>query len=120
MKQKIVKMAEYVCAYICPMPGKFFDIEDLEAHCNSKCDLKLHLSRALSESESTNAEVHRLTQKYRNVVLCAECIHAYKLPSGNISCGNIRGIDSTKLGPYDGCSHGKRCPTRTPENKGTI
>lgn len=107
-QNSIMDMASYVCDHICPMPKKMFDQEKLEAYCNSECDLKLRLSRALSESESTSAEVYRLTQKYRNVVLCTECAHACKLPSGNISCGNIRGIDSTRLGPYDGCSHGKR------------
>lgn len=118
MNKEIVEMAEYVCDHICPMPEKIFDPEKLESYCNDKCNLKLYLSRALTESESTSLEVHRLTQKYRNVVLCTECVHAYKLPSGNISCGNIQGIDSTKLGAYDGCSHGKRCTTQTPENKG--
>lgn len=120
MSEEIIRMAEYVCDHLCPTVEKIFDPERLETICNDKCGLKLYLSRALSESESTSAEVHRLTQKYKNVVLCTECIHACKLPSGNICCRNIRGIDSTKLGSYDGCSHGKRCPTRTPENKGTI
>ena len=87
MNKEIVEMAEYVCDHICPMPEKMFDQEKLEAYCNDKC----------------------------NVVLCAECVHACKLPSGNISCGNIRGIDSTKLGSYDGCSHGKRCTTQIHE-----
>lgn len=118
MNKEITELAEYVCDHICLMPKKIFDPEKLESYCNDKCNLKLYLSRALTESKSTSSEVHRLTQKYRNVVLCTECVHAYKLPSGNISCGNIRGIDSTKLGAYDGCSYGKRCTTQTPENKG--
>lgn len=115
MNKEIVEMTEYVCDHICPMLEKMFDQEKLEAYCNDKCNLKLHLSRALSENESASSEIHRLTQKYRNVVLCAECVHACKLPSGNIRCGNIRGIDSTKLGSYDGCSHGKRCTTQIHE-----
>ena len=76
MNKEIVEMAEYVCDHICPMPEKIFDPEKLESYCNDKCNLKLYLSRALTESESTSLEVHRLTQKYRNVVLCTECVHA--------------------------------------------
>lgn len=46
MNKEIVEMTEYVCDHICPMPEKMFDQEKLEAYCNDKCNLKLHLSGA--------------------------------------------------------------------------
>lgn len=123
-QSSIMSIASYVCDHICQKPSEITDQEELEDYCNGVCQFPTHLCHIMNQyskrNDSGNSELHESLRKYQNIVLCKECQYGTHMKETNsIRCELSQGLKGI-LDGNDGCSYGKRCPTRTPENKGTI
>ena len=122
MQKSIEELAGCICGKICQKPSEITDQEEMEEYCNGVCQFPTHLCNIMNQyskrNDSGNSELYESLRKYQNIVLCKECQYGTHVKETNsIRCELSQGLKGI-LDGNDGCSYGKRCPTRTPENKG--
>ena len=85
--------------------------EEQDQHC-AGCRLKNYIDRIGQEYDRINTfgktSAYQIMKKYRNIVLCEECIYRSHEASMNIDRCRLSNALSGFLGNGDGCSSGKR------------
>ena len=112
MESIMNEFSEYICDHLCKYPEQIKDQEKLEEHCAEHCEHGRFHCTVLNEYNEINSfgktAAYQLMKKYKNIVLCKECIyksHSEKLNIDYCRSGNTMG---KFLEPGDGCSCGRR------------
>ena len=114
MEKLVEEMAEFICEKLCRFPLEIDDQDDLEYHCTG-CEMSDFICSIQNEYNSVNnfveSQLGITMEKYKDIVLCKECIHRAKeedCQGGEYYwCRNDDGLDGY-LKENSGCSRGKR------------
>ena len=104
------ELETYICDKICLRDTKLTQ-EEQEQYC-AGCKLESYIDRIGQEYDKINAfgktAAYQLMKKYRNVVLCEECIYREHEETMNIDRCRLSNALRGFLATGDGCSLGKR------------
>lgn len=111
MESIMNEFAEYICDHLCKYPEQIKDQEKLEEYCTEHCEHGKFHCAVLNEYNEINSfgkiAAYQLMKKYKNIVLCKECI--YKGHSEKLNIDYCRSGNASKfLEPGGGCSCGRR------------
>ena len=105
------ELETYICDRICLHDCTNMTQEEQEQYC-AGCKLESYIDRIGREYDRINTfgktSAYQLMKKYRNIVLCEECIYRSHEASMNIDRCRLSNALSGFLGDGDGCSLGKR------------
>ena len=106
----IEALESYICDNICQYREKTDSQEALEYYFCSSCEMSRYASKIKAEYEKINtfskSAAYALMEKYRNIVLCKDCIYRAHEKTGYDGCRLAKGLDES-LGESEGCSRGK-------------
>lgn len=106
----IEALESYICGNICQYREKTDSQEALEYYFCSSCEMSRYASKIKAEYEKINtfskSAAYALMEKYRNIVLCKDCIYRAHEKTGYDWCRLAKGLDES-LGKSEGCSRGK-------------
>lgn len=104
------ELGTYICDKICLRDTRLTQ-EEQDQHC-AGCRLKNYIDRIGQEYDRINTfgktSAYQIMKKYRNIVLCEECIYRSHEASMNIDRCRLSNALSGFWGNGDGCSSGKR------------
>lgn len=99
----------YICDEICFCNNMQMTQEERERYCNN-CQIGKKVDEIEAEYEKINtfskSAAYALMEKYRNIVLCKDCIYRAHEKTGYDWCRLAKGLDES-LGESEGCSRGK-------------
>ena len=104
------ELGTYICDKICLRDTRLTQKEQ-DQHC-AGCRLKNYIDRIGQEYDKINTfgktAAYQLMEKYRNIVLCEECIYRSHEASMNIDHCRLSNALRGFLVDGDGCSLGKK------------
>lgn len=99
----------YICDEICFCNNMQMIQEERDRYCNN-CQIGKKVDEIEAEYEKINtfskSAAYALMEKYRNIVLCKDCIYRAHEKTGYDWCRLAKGLDES-LGESEGCSRGK-------------
>mgnify|MGYP006896539041 CR=1 FL=1 len=105
------ELKTYICDEICLSGYTAMTQEEQEQHCTD-CKLKSYIDQINQEYNKINTfgktAAYQLMEKYKNIVLCEECIYREHEETMNIECCRLSNALRGFLVPGDGCSLGKK------------
>ena len=112
MESIMNEFSEYICDHLCKYPEQIKDQEELEEHCAEHCEHGRFHCAVLNEYNEINnfgkTAAYQLMKKYKNIVLCEECIYKSHAEGMNVDYCRSGNAMSKFLVPGDGCSCGER------------